>query len=345
MDSRTLAALLDNKKYQAYTYGYSKDSEELELGRKIAYALRFNWKGYVIPKNLNERLPDIVRTMEGFYPCHHARQGLVIENISKEKEGVFVGHGGEFLGSILAKEDIEKLRGLSSEKLFNKLKIKNHNWLLKNLCCKKVKGNPEENTKVLLESLLNKIPEENNFAKFLVFRVEEYNFRFNHPGLKVFQQGFFPICILCDKDVVEFLFTLKKGYLLDRKVHVELLKKYYPKIARIKWDKYGLNLYNLSYFKNRLFPLLVFKNWKERLREIFKGKRVQTNWEQQYLSSRGKELMRNWLLNNNRKIIKFIEINKLKEVVKKFYKSPEEWANVISLLITFSAWLEIYYDK
>ena len=71
---------------------------------------------------------------------------------------------------------------------------------------------------------------------------------------------------------------------------------------------------------------------------------IERNWEIQFLSENGRLSLNNWLLEPGLKIHEFVAPENLGSLIDNFYTDP--WRGkrgyTLSMLLTFSAWLEQY---
>jgi hypothetical protein len=126
-----------------------------------------------------------------------------------------------------------------------------------------------------------------------------------------------------------------------RKLQIDYLKRSAPDLARVTWQPYDANLFQYRYFNSWLLPRRVLKKaWRLLARKPV----LQRNWEVQFGGDQGETGLRDCLLRNGLRVHQFIPVSRIENLLQSFRADPEEAGRgySVSMLLTFSAWLEKY---
>jgi len=353
LDSRTIASCTPkltsndhpNHSLWAYSYGYSSNSIETKIARKIAETRGFTFDQFTIEPYLFRRLDQIMASMEGFNDVTICRQAAITNEIAEHADYVIGGHLGDLLlddAGMSEKEPGSWLQNEITSYLSHKLQKTGGAWLLCNIV------QPQLRHLKIEEYLENTIFEEYKNLAYIedydylikAFKVEHYCFRFTATGFRMFQAAAFPRLPFYDTRLVDFICTIPAKFLKHRRLQIEYLKRYAPDLARIPWQVYDANLYWYKYFNSLLIPKRAAKKIYRRL----SGKPVlQRNWEVQFLSPDGKENLQQHLLSHGLRILDYVEAKEIQTLLEVFYINPQPAeAYTICMLLTFAAWLERY---
>ena len=156
----------------------------------------------------------------------------------------------------------------------------------------------------------------------------------------MFQPAAYPRLPFYDTRLMDLICTIPTEFIRGRRLQVEYLKRYAPDLARIPWQVYDANLYWYPYFNSLLIPKRAVKKLSRRL----SGRPViQRNWEVQFLSPGGREGLQAYLLEPGLKIHNHAPRKELNRLVDDLYADPSAGNGyAVSMLLTFSAWLEAY---
>lgn len=71
---------------------------------------------------------------------------------------------------------------------------------------------------------------------------------------------------------------------------------------------------------------------------------IERNWEVQFLCPSGRAGLERWLLRPGLRLHEFASLKAVRQLLDDFYRAPLENGRgyTVSMLLTFSAWLEIY---
>jgi hypothetical protein len=134
--------------------------------------------------------------------------------------------------------------------------------------------------------------------------------------------------------------TVPSRFVSGRRLQIDFLKRFAPDLARITWQVYDTNLFRYQHSNSWLLPKRAFKKgWR-----VLRKKHItQRNWEAQFLSEDGKRGLNQWLLRPGLGLHEFIAPGAIQQLLDRFYVLPDrEDGYTLSMLLTFSAWLERY---
>ena len=331
----------------SYSYGYSKVSVETKIASKVAKARKLNFTTYTIQPYIFKEIKSILAWTEGFEDITQPRQVFVRDEIAKKED---------FIISTLWGDVWMHDMGLASQKhllsphnsnimvnyILNKIKKPEGDWLVHNLIpgnfhMKKTESALRE---LLFEEMRHFFTIKDPDFKIKAFKTEHWSFRWSFPPLRVYQSAAFQRLVFYDTRLADFVATVPSFYFIKRRLQIDYLKKYSPDLAKIVWQPYGLNLYQLKYFNNLYVPVRALRKLK---RIISKGKIYERNWEVQFLNEEGKNGLTKWILQKGLRLHEFISPKKLLKFLLDFYTHPtREKGYITSMLLTFSAWLEYY---
>jgi hypothetical protein len=157
----------------------------------------------------------------------------------------------------------------------------------------------------------------------------------------MFQPAAFPRLPFYDTRLSEFCCTVPTEYLRGRRLQVDYLRRRAPDLARIAWQATGRNLF--QYDRSDLMKLP-----RRALRKLWRGLTgrpvIQRNWEVQFLSRAGRQGLERFLLRDDLRLHEFVSPAAVRELLDGFYGAPQanKRGYTVSMLLTFSAWLENY---
>ncbi|MFC1584249.1 asparagine synthase-related protein [Fibrobacterota bacterium] len=352
LDSRTIVACLDEdvlerkqKSIFAYSYGYYDKSPETEISRRIAEERALAFEKYTIGPYLFDKIEDIVACVEGFQDVNQCRQAFVMERFYPKVDYVLGGHMGDLWFDTMGVAG-NMANSMSDDAcaahVLHKIERIGRNWLQRYLC-RPMLGSDG------VEALLRHMVKEELDAvshiqdrdfQIKAYKVEQWVFRLTNGSSKMYQAGAFPKMPFYDTRFTDFIATVPNACLRGRRLQIDYLKKFAPELARVKWEVYDTTLFRLKYFNNLLLPKRAVKKFWRTVR----GKRpIELNWEVQLLNSRGREGLEHWLLRKGLRLHDFVSPNEIKRLVDSFYQDPyaEKRGYTVSMLLTFSAWLEL----
>ncbi|MBL8079488.1 MAG: hypothetical protein JNM55_16100 [Anaerolineales bacterium] len=345
LDSRSsvvpLASDSKNKAW-SYSYGYSDDSVETRIASQIAAARQLPFESFTIGPYLFKNLDRILAWTEGFVDLTQPRQAAVRDPIADHADGLIAALWGD-----VWLDDIGLInRSVTNEQVtshtLDLMKKNGRFWLLRNLVQPRWAGGDPES--VLDDYVRNgmrpleHIPDPDFRVK--AFKTENWSFRWSLAPIRIFQSAASPRLIFYDQRITDFFQTVPSDFLAGRQFQIDYLKRFAPDLARIAWQVYDANLYQYQWFNTLLLPKRILK----KLGRMLHSKQVfERNWEVQFLSEQGRSGLERWLLKPSLHLHEFLSPVQIKTLLEDFYRSPSASQGYsVSMLLTFSAWLEKY---
>ena len=333
LDSRSLAAFLPSGT-TSYSYGYYDGSIETKIAAQIAKKQKFLFAPYTIKPYLFDRLSEITRELHGCQDITQARQCSVNSLVSQQADVILTGLWGDVWCDDLGYTENSSLNLTTfTRKKFQKY---GSQWLLDNL------SKPYMEHQLI--ERINKGLAHYSHIEDLDFRIKAYKtsqwaFRWSNASLRGFEIGAHPRIPYYDIDLVDFFCTVPTEFVRNRRLQIDHLKQYAPELASIRWQQAGVNLYLEKY---RSYLTLPTRIYNKLYRTITNTKIAQRNWEIQFLADNGRSKLEQSLLQKNLPLHEFVDSSVVQTLINEFYTSPDR-ANgyTVSMLLTFSAWLEI----
>jgi asparagine synthase (glutamine-hydrolysing) len=351
LDSRTTVAAfngdessLDSKRFWSYSYGYGDDSIETTIARKVAAASQLPFKAFTIQPYLFSLLDRVSASVEGFQDVTQCRQAFVCEDLATHADYLIAAHWGDvwlddagLVGSGL--NDRENI----AAQVWQKMAKGGRQWLVENLCSSRLqREKPERLLRRLLEAELSRVDQiEDADFRIKAFKTDQWSFRWTTTSLRMFQPGAFPRLPFYDRRMTDFFCTVPTAFVSGRRLQIDYLKRNAEQLARIPWQTYDTNLFRYQYFNSWLLPKRALKKaWR-----IARGKPlIERNWEVQFLNESGRRGLIKRLLRSGLRLHEFVDPKAIRKLLDDFYSAPLEQKRgyTVSMLLTFSAWLEQY---
>ena len=153
----------------------------------------------------------------------------------------------------------------------------------------------------------------------------------------MYRAGTVPRLPFYDDRLCDFFCTVPGKFLEGRRFQIDYLKRFAPDLARIKWQRFDANLYRYRYFKTLQLPRRVAK----KIGRAISGRRVPArNWEVQFSGEPNRRKLEACLLESDR-LQELLEPGRIGELIDEVYRTPKAGNGyALSMLLTFSAWLE-----
>ena len=328
----------------SYSYGYSDDSVETRIARRVANARHLPFTAYTIRPYLFETLANILAYTEGFQDITQCRQMFVRESIAERADILISALWGDVWFDDMGL--VGQRNRLSESELasyaMTKIEKRGSNWLLEHICQPRLKEDPERFLKSMVqEELMSLNMIEDQDFRVKAFKTEQWSFRWSLPPIRVFQSAALPRLVFYDTRLTDFFCTVPSSFLCGRRLQIDYLKRYAPDLARITWQARDTNLYRLQYFNTWLLPKRALKKaWR-----VLSGKHViERNWEVQFLCKEGQHGLNQWLLRPGLRVHEFVSPLAIRTLLETFFAAPFEKNRgyTVSMLLTFSSWLEHY---
>jgi hypothetical protein len=330
----------------AYSYGYTSNSIETNIARRIASAVGLDFQSFEIEEYLFERLAHVVSSVEGFQDATQCRQASIWEALGEKADRVIAAHWGDVwlddMG-LTGKDASEANEGNVLDHALGKMMKGGREWLLANICEPQLSGeDPTELLKSFTREQMQHLTHlEDPDFRIKAFKTDHWSFRWTTASLRMFQPGSFPRLPFYDTRLTDFFSSVPTDYLCGRRLQIDYLKRFSPALAKVTWQAFDANLYHYRYQNSWLLPKRAAKKaWRTLARRHVKER----NWEVQFLSRKGRAALEDRLLRPGQRLHEYISLAAVKTLLGDFYTDPfaEKRGYTISMLLTFGIWLELY---
>jgi hypothetical protein len=341
LDSRSLAAMLPSgPETQAYSYGYTPNSIETRIAGQIARAKQFSFTSHTIQPYLFERLPEIVAVLHGSQDVTQARQMSVNAWVATRAEAVLTGLWGDVWCDQMGAAD-GMPEGMTATELARKKMLKRGRaWLLDHIIQRQLThDDPEALLKERIEAGMRQFDSiEDADFRIKAYKTSTWAFRWSNASLRGFEPGAVPRIPYYDADLVDFFCTVPTEFVRDRRLQIDHLKRHAPDMARIPWQAAGTNLYLARYGHWLSLPERVLKKAQ---RTLTGTPVIQRNWEVQFLTESGRNSLQEWLVEPGLQLHRWVPRDEISALLRQFFDDPSAGNGyTVSMLLTFSAWLE-----
>jgi len=318
LDSRMLTGIVTegNQRYGSlwsYSYGLTDDSVETKIAAQIAETASIPFSSYTVPNYLFDKTGAIAASVELFQYLPGTRQACMTEILSRDADVVIGGHWGDVW------MDDMGTAGTDLNSWFQKKIVKKGSeWLVKEIC------EPYfPKAKEVLQAYFNEWNKRYAYVqdadfRMKIFKTDQWSFRWTVPSLRMYQAAVLPILPFYDNRVLDLFATVPTDVIKGREFEVSFIKRYYPELAKIRWQEYDSNLYNYKKFNNRHF---IYRAVSKGKRMLSGEKPVMRNWELFYLNDTGKKNLENILIDNPA-LCEIVPVAKSKALLDMFYKEP-----------------------
>jgi len=332
----------DTAKLYPFSYGYTKNSAETRIANKLAFQRDLALQTWTIQPYLFDNIKWIISTIEGFHDMTLCRQAYVVKDLAQKTSHVLAAHWGDvWLDDMgFSKESTHLSDDLLARELVRKYTKRGSEQLL---CL--FRDSLPTDTKAMIESqVANDLRGLKGILdldfKVKAWKTQSWSFRWTLASLRMYQTSLFPLLPFYDNRLTDLFCSLPSEVVRSRQLQIDYLKTFGPDLARVAWQVFDANLFNYQYYNSWLLPKRAIK----KLGNLLTGNKViQFNWEVQFLNNKGRIGLENWLLTPGLKLHDFAKKSRLETFLKLFYLNPDATNGyAISMLLTFSAWLETY---
>ncbi len=347
LDSRTTFAALTRdrsdrrERLWSYSYGYSDDSAETRIARRVAQARGVPIETLVIGRYLFDRLPAILACVEGFQDVTQARQAAVTPLLAERSDAVIAAHWGDVWLDDMGLSGEDTPPADVAAHAFKKVAKRGREWLLREIVAPRIPG--EDPAKIAQGFVGRELERLDGIAdpdfRVKAFKTEQWSFRWTLASLRMYQAGAFPKVPFYDTRMSDFFATVPTENVRGRRLQIDYLKRFAPDLARITWQAFGTDLYWQRHFHTWLLP------WRaaRKAARLLRGgpPPVERNWEVQF-SGPGRERLRETLLAKGARLYELVEPRRIEALLDDFSRSPLEEGRgyTVSMLLTLSGWLE-----
>ena len=348
LDSRSTVAEIrePTDRVWAYSYGYSADSIETGIARRLAKCRALAFDEFVIGPYLFDHIDIAVASVEGFQDITQCRQAAVAEEIARRADYVIAAHWGDvwlddmgLVGSGGPALDAEAV----TDHTLHKIEKRGRAWLLDNVARSHLnEQDPRELLRDIVRQELASVAHmEDPDFRVKAFKTDNWSFRWTLSSVRMYQPGAFPRLPFYDTRIADFFQTVPSAYVAGRRLQIDYLKRYAPDLARVTWQARYADLYHCDRPAVWALPKRAFK----KLGRIVRGRHViERNWEVQFAGERGREGLREWLLRPGLRLHDLVPPMKVRSLLDAFDIAPLEQGRgyTVSMLLSLSAWLERY---
>ena len=339
LDSRTQAAALKRlgAEVSSYSYQFQNGFAEAEISRQIAKAQRFDFRKFEItPGYLWDCIDDLAVINGCYSEFTHPRQMAVFKELGNLGDVFSLGHWGDVLFDDMGVPEDLSFQGqvdLILKKVIKKGGLELGEALWKDW---QLEGTLFDYIRSRVEGLLTAIdiPHSAN-ARIRAFKSLYWAPRWTSVNLTVFE-SIKPIYLpYYDNRMCAFITRVPEEYLSKRKIQIEYLKRYAPKLAKIVWqEQKPFNLFN--YQCNRAPYNIPYRMLNKAKRTLSSRRYIQRNWELQFLGSDNERRLEDRLFSEHSDFIS-------KELVQKFYhkfkhEDTVQFSHSVSMLLTLKTW-------
>jgi hypothetical protein len=338
LDSRSLAAALSgHPSVQAYSYEFKGGESETYYSRKIAEASKFPFQGYQIGKGY---LWNVIEDLASLNNCTseftHPRQMAVIDTIEQLGDTFFLGHWGDVLFDGMGVPD--DLSFDDQVKMLYKKVLKKGGEALGETLWKhwNLEGTFGDFLKARLIGLMQDLRMNNANSNIRAFKSLYWAPRWTSSNLSIFKRKADIQVPYYSDTMCEWICRIPESLLDARQIQIEYLKQYYPALAKIKWQGYGLDLYHYQHFyKWHNLPNRVL----ERLKRIAaQSNKIKRNWELQFLGEDNEIHLHQYIFNAT--FNQWIDRSIVTDIYQKFKIDGVGFSHPLSILLTLSLFKE-----
>lgn len=343
LDSRsTVATMMPDSpaasRLWTYSYGYSDDSIETRIAGRVAAARGLPFDAFTIQPYLFSHLPAVIALVEGFEDVTQCRQAAVVDEISQRADYIIAAHLGDLYLADMGLSDTATEADILAVVL-KKVRKGGGDWLLANLCAPQL--NKIEPEAVLRDAVADELARLEIIAepdfRVKAFKVDQWCARWTTVALRMFQAGAFPRLPFYDTRLADFFLTVPTAYVAGRRLQIDYLRRYAPDLARINWQATGRDLFHEG----------RGHDWGRRAAGLARrlvGERVpERNWEVQFAGRAGLVGLAHWLTRPGLALHEFVAPPAISDLLAAFKRDPytDKRGYTVSMLLTFSAWLEL----
>jgi len=325
-----------------FSYGYSEDSIEINIAKQLAHKRDLPLQTWTIQPYLFDQIEPVLGHIEGFHDLTLPRQAFVIDRLAEEASHVLAAHWGDvWLDDMgFLDQELPLSNAALASKLAGKFTKKGSAQLLNLFKDFLLQTHLEDNASKIMDQLRLMEQIQNVDFKVKAWKTQSWSFRWTLASLRVYQAGLFPLLPFYDNRMADFFCRIPSYMVRGRRLQIDYLKRFAPDLARVEWQPYGANLYQYQHYNSWQLPRRVLN----KLSRIFSGKQIlRRNWEVQFLNENGRNGLQQWLLEPGLKIHNYVRKKQLVDFVNDFYAVPDARNGyAVSMLLTFSAWLEAY---
>ncbi len=292
LDSRTIVAdltgedsVLGDVQPALFTYGYSRNSVEIRIAKKVARARQMEIESAVVEPYLFDRLDDITGAIEGFVSLTLPRQVGASELIAPLGDRVVGGHWGDvwFDSSHVPPSHSGQSDDLT-DVAFSQFAKRGREWLFDNICRPHLGGqNPDDLLRDVLSEELARIPDLGDTdMRLKALKTEQWSFRWTLAGIRAYHLARPTLLPFYGNDIVDFFMGVPSDLVEGRLLQIRCIQRHHRDLSRVQWQASGLPLCS-----HRWDPFLaICRRASSRAARYLRSRApVERNWEVQYAPS------------------------------------------------------------
>lgn len=327
----------------AYSYGFSRDSVETHIASQIAARRGLRFDAYTIQPYLFDRMEQVIGSIEGFQDVTQARQAFIGRELRANADAVIAAHWGDVFLDDMGLAGVTDV-SLTHEALLDHAQhklSKPGGWLLDILCRPRLGATSPEAVLhgFVAEGMAGLSGIADPDFRVKAFKTEQWSARWTTASLRMFQAAAWPRLPFYDTRLVDFFTTVPTEFVAGRRLQIDYLKRYAPDLAAVPWQVSGSSLFKAG----GRDPLGLVRRGFNKGRRVLTGRRViERNWEVQFLNDSGRRGLQHWLLRPGLRLHAFVDPLHIESMLASFHAAPQAGKRgyTVSMLLTFSAWLE-----
>jgi len=287
LDSRTLFAAAApvrasvDHPVRTLTYGYSPESVEIRIARKVAAARGHTAEEHAIEPYLFDRMSEVVDAVEGFGALSLTRQVSASDLIASLGDHVLGGHWGDvWFDTAGAPSDSTSDPANAA---YDKFVKRGRDWLFRNLCNKHLQARPDEVLRQVLAEEIDRIPElDDADMQLKALKTEQWSFRWTLAGIRAYHLARPTLLPFYGNDIVDFFMGVPSDLVEGRLLQIRCIQRHHRDLSRVQWQASGLPLCS-----HRWDPFLaICRRASSRAARYLRSRApVERNWEVQYAPS------------------------------------------------------------
>lgn len=338
LDSRTIFAKWsshdEEKKLTLLSYGYSKQSIETYIAKKVAKTRNYPINTFSIEPYLHNEMNRIILSVEGFQDLSISRQAALAPTFNHENSRIIGGHWGDVWFDTMHVDQksihqAHQVEGL----IFKKIYRPELKWLTDHCQLDLFSKNYPSDEEWIISRIDNYKDIHSLDMKVKAFKTDHWSHRWTCASVRMYQSSIFPMLPFYDLQLSDlFLQTPSKAH-QNRMLQIKYLCNYHPDLAQILWQDSGVNLFQtlspgifttINYQANRI------------LRKLFFSEQIKRNYEAQLLHTKTRKIVTEYLLDATVKDAYFFH-NDIEKLLNHFYTNPfqNKEGYVITSLLTF----------
>jgi hypothetical protein len=351
LDSRSTVAALNGHGHSmssedrlwSYSYGYSANSIETTIARRLAEVQNLPFQSFTIKPYLFDKMDLVLASVEGFQDVTQCRQAAIVQEIGQKADHLIAAHWGDvWLDDMGFADDMQSARRDEQigQHAMRRIAKGGRHWLLEHLCRPQLSADLDDSLRAMVDDEIGRVMHiDDPDFRIKAFKTDQWSFRWTAASLRMYQAAVRLRLPFYDTRLSDFFCTVPTKYVAKRQLQIDYLKRFAPALARVTWQAYDTNLFWHRHFNSWLLPKRALKKIG---RLVARKQRPQRNWEVQFLSKAGRAGLTRWLLDAGLKLHEFVPMREVKALLDNFYAAPfkEKRGYTVSMLLTFSVWLE-----